>query len=103
MNCGALLLGTENEENAIKSLHNHRDKTSHVVFPSGNVEDDHGDGGDDGEGDDGGGDDGGDDGGDGHLFISGSSLQSLALHQFSNSRRHPLPPLVLRLLFLLLM
>ena len=91
------MLGTENEENAIKSLHNHGDKTSHVVFPSGNDEDDHGDG-DDGEGDDGGGD-----GGDGHLFISGSSLQSLALHQFSNSRRHPLPPLVLLLLFLLLM
>ena len=91
------MLGTKNEENAIKSLHNHGDKTSHVVFPSGNDEDDHGDG-DDGEGDDDGGD-----GGDGHLFISGSSLQSLALHQFSNSRRHPLSPLVLLLLFLLLM
>ena len=98
------MLGTKNEENAIKSLHNHGDKTSHVVFPSGNDEDDRGDG-DDGEGDDdgGGGGDGGGDGGDGHLFISGSSLQSLALHQFSNSRRHPLSPLVLLLLFLLLM
>ena len=94
------MLGTKNEENAIKSLHNHGDKTSHVVFPSGDDGDDRGDG-DDGECDDGGGDGGG--GGDGHLFISGSSLQSLALHQFSNSRRHPLSPLVLLLLFPLLM